>query len=133
MLHRRFEVFSCIQIPRPFPVSLMRLSACDHFIVRVFFGSVFIAQSGIIDCGIEELIQELPQLLGAEYFDRAIDRRLSLEELPEILLGENNSPDQLAERDSLSGATDPDCRVAMLDVFLFSLQKPVAQLMVDFI
>ena len=99
----------------------------------VLFGPLFVAQGGIINCGIEELIQELPEFLCTKYLDRVIDCRLSFQELPEVLLGENNGPDQLAERHSLSGATAPNHRVTMLDVFLFSFQQPIAQLMVDFI
>lgn len=89
--------------------------------------------SGVYARLIEKHFQHLQQFEFTHDLDRAVHHDFALQELPEILFGENDSLNNVTERHALPCAARPDFAIAVLDIeFVFS-QQPLAQVAIDFI
>jgi hypothetical protein len=93
----------------------------------------FISHSGIINRPVEKHLQHPQQFEFAHDLDRAVHHGFALQELPKVLLGENDGLDHFAERYALPCASQTDFAVAMLDVEFVLPQQPLAQVAVDFV
>src|ERR1700733_12822590 len=99
----------------------------------VAFGSALavrtvISQDRVIDRAIEELVQHLVDLKFAVKFDDAVGKSLLAEEMPQIIAGEHQGPDQVLEAYSLRCASGGDSREAAGYISLGFLQQPFSQI-----
>jgi hypothetical protein len=64
----------------------------------------FVAEDGVVNGAVEELAQELVQFEFSVKFDDVVGEGFAAEEVPEIVAGEAEGPDELVEADAFSGA-----------------------------
>src|SRR5579863_449007 len=106
-------------------LSLLASPQCPGFL-RVAGDFFLIPHSRIIYRSIEKHLQHLEKLQFAHDFHGAVHHGLTLQELPEIFFGENDSLNDFAERHFLLSSASTDFTIAMLDVELIFSQQPFA-------
>src|SRR5579863_3225420 len=94
-------------------LSLLASPQCPGFL-RVAGDFFLIPHSGIIYRSIEKHLQHLEQLQFAHDFHGTVYHGLTLQELTEILFGENDGLNHLAERHFLLRPASANFTIAML-------------------
>src|SRR5579871_5782544 len=93
----------------------------------------FIPHRGIVNCPVKKHFKHLQQFEFAHDLDGTIHDSFALEEIPEIFLGQNDSLDDLTERNTLVGATGSNLAIAVLDIQFVLAQQPLAEMAIDFV
>src|SRR5271165_7370248 len=94
------------------------LSSSPHLPQRLGYTRPLISGCGVIDGVVEKLIQQLFYFEFAGDFRGAVQNRLPFQEVPKVFLGQDDRPDELAQRHALSGALGANLQVSLLDVQL---------------
>src|SRR5450631_24699 len=79
------------------------------------------------------MVEQLEHFQFSKDFDRTINLPLFLEELPKIVLGENDGPSDLAKGHLLLRPAGPDAQVPLLEIKFVLGYQPIAQMVIDFV
>src|SRR5215469_13981665 len=125
-----FLVYECSQDIVPF-VLLTSLARFSCLCECVLCNRPLIAHGRVVNRPVEELIQPFEHLNLAKHFYRTLKCSFLLDELPKVLFGQNNRPNELAERDMLQSTAGTDLQVPCFHIPLVLGHQPIAQMPVD--
>jgi hypothetical protein len=77
---------------------------------------LLISLGAIAECAIEELVEQTQQFHLSENLKWTAQESFSLQKVPDVFFGENNSPANVRERDILRSAQRTNFAIADLDV-----------------
>lgn len=90
-----------------------------------------ISDGRIVNRTIEKMIQQLHYFKLTQDFGPALQDVFLLQVLPQIFLGENDGPDEFADRHPLVDAAGADFFIALLDVEFALTEKPVPEMAIN--
>src|SRR5205807_1143362 len=100
------------------------LSRHTHLRHRPGAPPLFVSNRRIMDGAVKESLEQFQQFKVAKDLRRAVHSRLPVNELPEVLLGQNDGPHKFAQGHSLRRPASANLPVAALKFNLSLAQQP---------